>query len=148
MIIHWEADAPGEIVIGKGHTAKIEAYKGLALQCVAGSLWVARPGDARDHILIPGLTYVAPEAGPLLVDALSGRSSFRLRRQAGGGPSVGPIVIESPEQMTRDARAARAARLLALLAEARHAFSRALRGLGAVIRIETPADAWKTRSRE
>lgn len=61
---------------------------GLCVVCLAGTLWVTREGDRRDHVLTDGQSLRCDRPGTAVVQALA-RSQLRVAAQSPAGAAAG-----------------------------------------------------------
>jgi hypothetical protein len=57
--------------IAAGSTLRVEQPEGTEVVCLTGTLWITHDGDETDHIVVPGMPYVARHDGTMLVHAMS-----------------------------------------------------------------------------
>lgn len=67
---HSSLDSP-ERHIAAGSTLRVEQPEGTEVVCLTGTLWITHDGDETDHIVVPGMPYVARHDGKMLVHAMS-----------------------------------------------------------------------------
>ena len=68
------------ITLRHGEAHRIEAGKGLLVQCLTGTLWLTQEGDPRDIVLKPGEEATIERDGLSLVSALSDAQFVLLSR--------------------------------------------------------------------
>jgi len=59
------------ITLRHGEAHRIEAGKGLLVQCLSGTVWLTQDNDPRDIVLEPGHEAVIERNGLSIVSALS-----------------------------------------------------------------------------
>ena len=80
------------ITLHHGQSHRIEAGKGLLVQCLAGTLWLTQDNDPRDIVLEPGQEATIERSGLSIVSALC---DARFVLLSAGAPAPGAAAAET-----------------------------------------------------
>lgn len=109
MDISYAVNNPEAVTIAKGQTVRIKGRRGRIVHCLQGQIWLTQHGVFEDYFLPGGTSYRSAGDGLILVNSCEGISVIGVRDHASkAGIDVGPVRIESMEQLDRGARRARA----------------------------------------
>jgi Protein of unknown function (DUF2917) len=116
MDISYAVNNPDAVTIAKGQTVRIKGHRGRIVHCLQGQIWLTQHGVFEDYFLPGGTSYRSAGDGLILVNSCDVVSVIAVRDHASkAGIDVGPVRIESIEQLDRGARRARALSLSKVL---------------------------------
>jgi hypothetical protein len=87
--------AQAELIVHLDHRDLLDINngEGLAVTCVAGTVWITQSADARDIIIGEGQTFILDKPGLALVVAPVGRATIMVNR---AGPETASISVDLP----------------------------------------------------
>lgn len=130
MEISYVVNDPRAMTVARGQTVRIKGREGLIVHCLSGQIWLTQYGVLQDFFLPGGTSYRSAGDGLILVNSCEGVSVIGVRdHRSKAGIDVGPIRIESMEQLQREGLRARASAIAALMEIGRAGLARAWRRL-------------------
>lgn len=130
MDIAYAVNNPNAVTVAKGQTVRINGREGLIVHCLSGQIWLTQYGVLRDYFLPGGTSYRSAGDGLILVNSCAGVSVIGVRDHASAaGIDIGPIRIESLQQVQREGRRARASAVAMVMNKLRAALALAWRRL-------------------
>ena len=94
------------ICLEAGQVLSLDDAEGTTLAAERGTLWVTEEGDARDHIIEPGETFVIAKAGRTVVQAMQSASiSLQQAGSAANDPEIdASYLLQHPDEMIAELR--------------------------------------------
>ena len=92
--------AQTHITLESGQVASTTEARGLAIECVRGSLWITFEDGGADRVLEPGERIAVKGGGRMVIEALAASQLVFYRQQAATEPALShkrPEAVCSPE---------------------------------------------------
>ena len=70
MTVRYSDNAETHLTLERGQVASTNEARGLAIECVRGSLWITFESGGRDHVLEPGERMPVNAGGRLVIEAI------------------------------------------------------------------------------
>jgi hypothetical protein len=81
MTVRYSDNAETRLALDRGQVASTKEARGLAVECLRGTLWITFEDGGRDHVLKPGERIPVIAGGRMVIEALL-PSEFAFYRQA------------------------------------------------------------------
>lgn len=95
-----KAGAQTHITLESGQVASTTEARGLAIECLRGSLWITFENGGVDHVLEPGERIAVKGGGRMVIEAMAASELVFYRQQAATEPALSltrPEAACSPE---------------------------------------------------
>ena len=94
------------VCLEAGQVLSLDDALGTRLAAQRGTLWVTEEGEARDHIVEPGATFLIARAGRTVVQAMEPASiSLHHAQSAANDPEVdSSYLLQQPDEMIAELR--------------------------------------------
>ena len=70
MNVRYSDNAETRLTLERGQVASTREARGLAVECVRGTLWITFEDGGRDHVLEPGERIPVKAGGRMVIEAL------------------------------------------------------------------------------
>lgn len=88
MTVRYSDNAETHLTLEQGQVASTTEGRGMAIECVRGSLWITFENGGRDHVLEPGERMPVNVGGRMVIEAIT-PSELVFYRQV-------PVAIAAP----------------------------------------------------
>ena len=91
MTVRYSDNAETHLTLEQGQVASTTEARGLAIECVHGSLWVTFENGGRDHVLEPGERMPVSAGGRMVIEAMAPSELVFYRQAPTAIATSGPV---------------------------------------------------------
>ena len=91
MSVRYSENAETRLTLERGQVASTKEARGLAVECLRGTIWITFENGGVDHVLEPGERLAVKAGGRLVMEAMVPSELVFLRQESAAEPVARPL---------------------------------------------------------